>query len=34
MTDEDIEMCVEKIAMDGSILFVQVCLKTAKRYIE
>lgn len=34
MTDEDIEMCVEEIAMDGSILFAQVCLKTAKRYIE
>ncbi len=34
MTDEDIIMCVEEIAMDGAILFAMICLKTAKRYIE
>lgn len=34
MTDEDIIMCVEEIAMDGAILFFTKYLKTAKRYIE
>ena len=34
MTDDDIIMCVEEIAMDGKILFGTKYLKTAKRTIE